>query len=112
MTISKLHSRQEQLQEQQQRGECQVSVVFKNTSPLPDQGTASHLQQLLRKQLGINITVQRVQPLGTSRVPAAQLAHVAPMHTKSHWEAVASGQLCCVPRHNGCAAPACPSTLC
>jgi hypothetical protein len=63
--ISKLHSRQEQLQRQQQRGECQVSVVFKDTTPLPEQGTASHLQQLLRKKLGITITVQRVQQLGS-----------------------------------------------
>ena len=63
-SVSKLYSRQEQLQQRQKLDECQLCVVFKTTTPLPMQGTATHLQQLLAKQLQLNLTVQRVQPLG------------------------------------------------
>lgn len=66
-SISKLHSQQEQLQQRQRLDECQLSVVFKDAKPLPAQGAASHLQQLLTKQLQLSITVQRVQPLGSNQ---------------------------------------------
>ena len=62
-TISMLHSRQDQLQHQQQLDECQHSVVFKDSQPLPSQGAAQHLQSLLSKQLGLRLTVQKVQQL-------------------------------------------------
>ena len=62
--VSKLHSRQMQLQQRQQRDECQLSLVFKDATPLPNSAAATHLQNLLNKQLGLSITVQRVQQLG------------------------------------------------
>jgi len=63
-SISMLHTRQQQLQQRQHLGECQRSVVFKCPSPLPTDGTAQHVQQLLRKQLQLTVTVQAVHPLG------------------------------------------------
>ncbi len=63
--ISKLHSRQEQLLQQQQIGACQLSVVYKSATLLPTHGAADQLQQVLNKHLRLNITVQRVQPLGS-----------------------------------------------
>ena len=62
--VSLLASRQEQLQQRQKLDECQLCVVFKTTTPLPTQGPATHLQQLLSRQLQLSLTVQRVQPLG------------------------------------------------
>lgn len=65
--VSKLHSRQEQLQHRQQLEACQLSVVFKDATPLPAQGAAAHLEQLLNKKLSLSITVQSVKQLGTKQ---------------------------------------------
>ena len=53
-SISMLHSLQEQLQHQQQLQECQRSVVFKDSRPLPKEATATSLQNLLNKRLQLS----------------------------------------------------------
>ena len=63
-SVGMLFSRQQQLQQRQQLDECQRSVVLKCPEPLPADGAAQHLQQLLRKQLQLTVTVQAVRPLG------------------------------------------------
>ena len=59
-----LQSKQEQLAEQQQREECQRSVVLRTPTPLPTRTPAEQAQQLLRQRLGVEVTVLRVQQLG------------------------------------------------
>jgi len=66
-SISNLHSRQEQLMQRQKLDECQVSVVFKTPELLPAEGTVSHVQKLLNRQLSLSIMVQKVQPLGSKQ---------------------------------------------
>ena len=62
--VSNLHSRQEQLAEQQQREECQRSVVLRMPEQLSNRQTAEHAEQLLRQKLGVQVTVLRAQQLG------------------------------------------------
>lgn len=62
--VSNLHSRQAQLAEQQQREECQRSVVLRTPEQLSNHQTAEHAEQLLRQKLGVQVTVLRAQQLG------------------------------------------------
>ena len=66
-SISRLHSRQQQLQQRQHLDECQRSLVFKCPTALPTAGAAPHLQQELRKLLQLQVTVQAVHPLGSKQ---------------------------------------------
>ncbi|KAL4852623.1 hypothetical protein ACK3TF_006282 [Chlorella vulgaris] len=66
-SISKLHSRQEELVQCQKVDECQHSLVLKTESALPAQGITAHVQDLLCQQLNIAVTVLKVQPLGNKQ---------------------------------------------
>ncbi|KAL4856935.1 hypothetical protein ACK3TF_002641 [Chlorella vulgaris] len=66
-SISKLHSRQEELVQRQKVDECQHSLVLKTESALPAQGITAHVQDLLCQQLNIAVTVLKVQPLGNKQ---------------------------------------------
>lgn len=61
--VSLLQSKQEQLRQQQQLDACACDIVLKCPEPLPAEGTAAHLQQLLSRQLQLSLTVVRVQHL-------------------------------------------------
>lgn len=71
-TVSLLHSEQQHLQVQQQLGECKQCIVFKSSKPLPTEGTAAHLQGVLSKQLGVQVTVQSVKQLGRQPDPSVE----------------------------------------
>ena len=61
--VSLLQSKQEQLRQRQQQDACARDIVLKCPKPLPAEGTAAHVQQLLTRQLQLSLTVVRVQHL-------------------------------------------------
>jgi hypothetical protein len=77
-TVSLLHTEQRQLQAQQALGECKQCIVFKDSKALPTVGTAAHLQGLLSKLLGIQVTVQSAKQLGRQLAPSEEGAEQRP----------------------------------
>lgn len=65
--ISLMAARQEQQARRRQVEECQRGVVVKDSEPVPPGPLASCMQQLLRQRLGIKVTVQNAQRLGSER---------------------------------------------
>lgn len=65
-SVSLLQSKQQQLQQRMQQGECASSVVLKCPEALPTEDTAGHAQRLFQQQLQLQVTVLRVQPLRSS----------------------------------------------
>lgn len=61
--VTLLQSKQEQLRQRQQLDACACDIVLKCPKPLPADGTAAHVQQLLSRQLQLALTVVRVQHL-------------------------------------------------
>jgi hypothetical protein len=64
-SVNRLHSRQQEIIDRQQLGDCQRSVVLKMAKPLPSSGTANHLQQWFEERLRTTVVVQQVQLLGS-----------------------------------------------
>ena len=62
--VGRLTSQQQRLAEQQEREECQRSVVLKTPEPLPTSEPAAAVQELLCERLGIHVSVLRVRQLG------------------------------------------------
>jgi hypothetical protein len=63
--IGRLHSRQQQLAEQQERAECQQAVVLKMPNPLPaGQQAVAAVESFLSQELRLEAKVLRVKQLG------------------------------------------------
>lgn len=65
--VGRLSSQQQRLAEQQEREECQRSVVIKLPEPLPASQPAAAAQELLYERLGTDVSVLRVRQLGQRR---------------------------------------------
>ena len=61
--VRSLSSRQQQLAERQERGECQQGIVLKVSKPFAESGLAPAVQAFLAENLGLQVTVLRVQRL-------------------------------------------------